>query len=508
MNHHKEPDISEVDDDLDGMTDDLILERRPEPTNTIPKNIGTGFHTFTLDDVKVTAWLQRIQDFYTLMVTKNLFEREKYMILSKFTSRFSDILRDWWTTIDTDQRREKLRRQLFEMKCISFDRDIIDIHFQKMARIYFELDGDSSLKQAFVLSLPKILVGHAMTIIEDKFKSITIPHIDYVRQAIFQALDSICTKRFVLKHVVQNNPALDKACSRSDLVTKSDCSCSSHRARRKIVNRDDDLESIFSLEDEPTSETLFSIDVYEMASDDTNIDDDPSHNMYQISNTKIVDFPREVDTSHVQLAIYSSKWDKDVHNFSTPSKEILTTKLITKHLVIIEFFPRLQFRTKLIGSAVPGRDLIIGFDIYTQLKDRLEIRTKGITFRQQFKPYTSMSKLFQISGDEERIGNPINTVFMFKKPRINPDEMAESRLDQKFPSIGSFPSLFCPWKMNITKEFVLPSSVSKRVSVEAGSPLGWKEYVGDEGIVMGIDDLVLADHIQKYSTSMVSQRKM
>ncbi|KAH0781400.1 hypothetical protein KY290_000998 [Solanum tuberosum] len=340
MNHHKEPDVSEVDDDLDDMIDDLIPERRPEPTNTIPKNIGTGFHTFTLDDVKVTAWPQRIQDFYTLMVTKNLFEREKYMILSKFTSRFSDILRDWWTAIgvadrnffltsqdfttnlnillevlcgDTGQRREKLRRQLFEMKCISFDRDIIDVYFQKMARIYFELDGDSSLKQAFVLSLPKILAGHAMTIIEDRFKSITIPHIDYVRQAIFQALDSICTKRFVLKHVVQNNPALDKACSRSDLVTKSDCSCSSHRARRKIVNRDDDLESIFSLEDEPTGETLFSIDVYEMASDDTNIDDDPSHNMYQISNTKIVDFPREVDTSHVQLAIYSSKWDKDVH---------------------------------------------------------------------------------------------------------------------------------------------------------------------------------------------------
>ncbi|PHT29042.1 hypothetical protein CQW23_31362 [Capsicum baccatum] len=30
-------------------------------------------------------------------------------------------------------------------------------------------------------------------------------------------------------------------------------------------------------------------------------------------------------------------------------------------------------------------------------------------------------------------------------------------------------------------------SMSKRVSVEAGSPLGW-EYVGDEGIVIGIDD--------------------
>ncbi|KAH0729897.1 hypothetical protein KY289_001085 [Solanum tuberosum] len=107
-----------------------------------------------------------------------------------------------------------------------------------------------------------------------------------------------------------------------------------------------------------------------MAGDDTNIEDDPGHNMYQISNTKIVDFPREVDTPHVQLAIYSSTWDKCVHvhalmdtgaassilnsivlpddqwishfqNFSTPSKEILMTKLITKHPIVIEFFPRL-----------------------------------------------------------------------------------------------------------------------------------------------------------------------
>ncbi|KAH0725179.1 hypothetical protein KY284_001044 [Solanum tuberosum] len=477
MNHQKEPDVSEVDDDQDDITDDPIPERRPEPMNTIPKNVRTGFHTFTLDDVKVTAWPQRIQDLYW-MVTKNLVEREKYMILSEFTSRFSDILRDWWTAIgvanrnffltsqdfatnlnillevfcrDTGQRREKLRRQLFEMNCISFDRDIIDIHFQKMERIYFELGGDSSLKQVFVSSLPRMLAGHAMTVIGDRFKSITIPHIGYIRQAIFQALDSICTKRSVLKQVVQNNTAFDKVCSRSDIVTKSDCSCSSRRARRKTVkrrspgnymkydrcfiynkpghfakncpqstrsvktlqlfdditdhtgiylSRGDDLESVFSLEDEPMCETLSSIDVYEMAGDDTNIDDDSCHNMYQISNAKMVDFPREVDTAHIQLSIYSSKWDKVVQNFSTPSN-------------------------KLIGLAVPGRGLIIRFDIYTQFKDRLMIRTKGITFRQQFKPYTSMSKLFQISGDEECIGNPTNTVFMFKKPRINSYEMAE-----------------------------------------------------------------------------------
>ncbi|XP_019194265.1 PREDICTED: transketolase, chloroplastic-like [Ipomoea nil] len=38
------------------------------------------------------------------------------------------------------------------------------------------------------------------------------------------------------------------------------------------------------------------------------------------------------------------------------------------------------------------------------------------------------------------------------------------------------------------KEVVLPSTVRKRVSVEAGSPLGWREYVGDEGVVIGMDE--------------------
>ena len=36
------------------------------------------------------------------------------------------------------------------------------------------------------------------------------------------------------------------------------------------------------------------------------------------------------------------------------------------------------------------------------------------------------------------------------------------------------------------KEKVLPPSLKKRLSVEAGSPLGWHKYVTDEGDVVGI----------------------
>lgn len=49
-----------------------------------------------------------IEDFYTWMVTKNLDEREKYMLLSQFTSRFSGILRDWWNGLGISDKNTYL----------------------------------------------------------------------------------------------------------------------------------------------------------------------------------------------------------------------------------------------------------------------------------------------------------------------------------------------------------------------------------------------------------------
>nr|XP_009787411.1 PREDICTED: uncharacterized protein LOC104235369 [Nicotiana sylvestris] len=73
----------------------------------------------------------------------------------------------------------------------------------------------------------------------------------------------------------------------------------------------------------------------------------------------------------------------DVKDFNTASNGILTTTVITKHPVTIEFFLGLKYRTKLIGSDVPGKDLIIGFDIYRQLRDRLQLKANGIAFKKQ-----------------------------------------------------------------------------------------------------------------------------
>ncbi|MGC5012067.1 transketolase [Streptosporangium sp. DT93] len=37
------------------------------------------------------------------------------------------------------------------------------------------------------------------------------------------------------------------------------------------------------------------------------------------------------------------------------------------------------------------------------------------------------------------------------------------------------------------RQSVLPPSVKARVAVEAGIPLGWREFVGDEGVILGLD---------------------
>ena len=37
------------------------------------------------------------------------------------------------------------------------------------------------------------------------------------------------------------------------------------------------------------------------------------------------------------------------------------------------------------------------------------------------------------------------------------------------------------------RESVLPKRIKARVTVEAGSPLGWHRWAGDEGVVIGLD---------------------
>nr|XP_009783711.1 PREDICTED: uncharacterized protein LOC104232259 [Nicotiana sylvestris] len=177
------------------------------------------------------------------------------------------------------------------------------------------------------------------------------------------------------------------------------------------------------MDDEPNEETLFSLDIYE----------DQGNDQYQISEP-VIESREEIDAlavvPQVELKVYSSKWDIPTRviafidtgatsslinhvvlpedqwvphfkDFNTASNAILITTVVTKHPVTIEFFLGLKYRTKLLGFDVPGKDLIIGFDIYRQLRDQLQIKANGIAFKKQFRPYSEIPRLFKITNDEQ-----------------------------------------------------------------------------------------------------------
>uniref|UniRef100_M1DQG5 Reverse transcriptase n=1 Tax=Solanum tuberosum TaxID=4113 RepID=M1DQG5_SOLTU len=199
-----------------------------------------------------------------------------------------------------------------------------------------------------------------------------------------------------------------------------------------ILDKDDNQDSNLLIEETLSGNEEF-YDVVEQQSNSDVVEEQSNSSLdeYRESSTAHIDLTEEcgIETHHVQLAIYPAKWDRPIqviafrdtgatesllnpifhpkeqwiphfHNFNTASKGILTTSVITKNPITIEFFPGVQFRTKLLGFIIPGTDLVIGFDIYKKLNDRLKIKTQGIAFRDKFKLYTTTTRLFPITEDE------------------------------------------------------------------------------------------------------------
>ncbi|KAK9032918.1 hypothetical protein V6N11_017960 [Hibiscus sabdariffa] len=172
------------------------------------------------------------------------------------------------------------------------------------------------------------------------------------------------------------------------------------RIQQKIgiqIHEEDDVESIFSIDGEPNDSSLFAIQSLE----DNKKDPDSelsSEEMYmlqgQISPSEVI--ASIASAPHVLVSIYLDKYDKAIdviafidtgaaktimnpdilpvewwkpHTriFSTASSDEFVTHLISKPITI-QFFPGCSVRTTVLGSKLPGKDLVIGFDIYRHAK--------------------------------------------------------------------------------------------------------------------------------------------
>ncbi|KAH9698032.1 hypothetical protein KPL71_023850 [Citrus sinensis] len=89
-------------------------------------------------------------------------------------------------------------------------------------------------------------------------------------------------------------------------------------------------------------------------------------------------------------------WKNHTEYFRAANGQLFQTNLITKKPVGIQFFPNCVLWVNIVGSDLPDKDLLIGFDILHLIK-KLQITASGIRFKQMFQPYTNVLRLFVLS---------------------------------------------------------------------------------------------------------------
>lgn len=76
--------------------------------------------------------------------------------------------------------------------------------------------------------------------------------------------------------------------------------------------------------------------------------------------------------------------------------KVFKTYLLTKEKIGIKFFPDCIVWTKVIGSNLPNKDIIVGMGVYSAAS-RLQILPTQIKFKIEFKPYSRILKLYSLS---------------------------------------------------------------------------------------------------------------
>ncbi|KAH9734655.1 hypothetical protein KPL71_017445 [Citrus sinensis] len=178
----------------------------------------------------------------------------------------------------------------------------------------------------------------------------------------------------------------------------------------------DELEFYFSEQDEPNDETVFAL---QKSSDS---DSDQSQVIF---HQQLLSLDTTVPIPSIKLQILPSKfqrpipaiglidtgaqrsmlnphilpseyWTQSEEHFKAVNGKLFTTSLITKKPIGIQIFPNCVIWTKVIGSTLPYKDILLGFDILHQIK-HLQIIPIGIRVKSMFKPFTDILKLYNLS---------------------------------------------------------------------------------------------------------------
>ncbi|KAL5569654.1 hypothetical protein UlMin_026229 [Ulmus minor] len=164
---------------------------------------------------------------------------------------------------------------------------------------------------------------------------------------------------------------------------------------------DNDVESIFSVDEEITPETLCALQPYSDYSDPDNQESfykiTAINSVQPVSIVKMQVIPSKYSLLIKVAAFFDTGasftimnpdilpkefWRKKKQYFHTTDINIFCTELISKPIKL-QFFPGCTIIHQILGSKLLGKDLIIGFDVYTKKKG-LRILPSGLAYKQYF----------------------------------------------------------------------------------------------------------------------------
>ncbi|KAG8478431.1 hypothetical protein CXB51_028256 [Gossypium anomalum] len=221
-------------------------------------------------------------------------------------------------------------------------------------------------------------------------------------------------------------------CNKSGHFAK-DCPKNKKKKTKKIIQmichlgvkmqEDDDIESVCSFDDSPSEETICAIPVYD--SDESRQSDYDEIFMFQAQPQGQIG--QQVFAPHVPIKVYLDKYSKPItviafvdtgsaesimnpdilpeewwkpHTkiFSVADGKLFSTNLIS-HPITVQILPGCSIKTTVLGSKLPGKDFILGFDLYTKIKN-LRILPDGIRFKTLFQPFVHIPKLFSLKSEK------------------------------------------------------------------------------------------------------------
>ncbi|PKI49695.1 hypothetical protein CRG98_029940 [Punica granatum] len=351
-------------------SDDARSEMVDPPQAAAPAAPTKGNLVFTLYDIPYSKWPDRLQEFLAYLTTRALTIHDKNKLMSDFVSRFTETLRNWWTGL-TDQEQVQF----------------IEIHV---------------------------------------------------------ALEDACMKKQAFKEVLKGDKSMEKACKRPELYIKcsrkdkdchfaKNCPKAKKQGARLVLQQEnatwislekDDVESFFSLDEEAGPSSIATLEV--LTDSDSGFSGSDSDTCYMAAEeTERINLVNSVP--HFPISFYISKyakpikviafldtgttqtimnpkvllkecWKPHTKHFSTASSEVFFTHLISRPLKIL-FFPGCYLITRVLGSALPRKDIFVGWDVITKF-NKLRMMPKEVRFKHYFQPYVQTPRLFMAQEDE------------------------------------------------------------------------------------------------------------